>query len=350
MTTIRVETREPYDVVIGSGVLSRCGDAVASLGKDYDKIAVISDDNVFALYGGQLLASLQKAGYNVVEFVFPNGETSKSMENLQNILGFLCEGRCTRKSLVVALGGGVVGDIAGFAAAIYQRGIDYIQIPTTFLAAIDSSVGGKTAVNLPQGKNLAGAFWQPKLVLHDTDTLSTLSADIFRDGVAEAVKYGCIWDRALFDIMRENGFTSGLSDIIARCVAIKAEVVRLDERESGLRGILNFGHTLGHGIEKLSDYGISHGKAVAIGMVLAAKAGERAGLTADGTSDAIRGCLEREGIITACPYPIAEACAAAMGDKKRTGDTMNLILLNGIGKAFIHPVLLDDLAAFFDAD
>lgn len=347
MKKIRVNTGKPYDVTIGSSILSSCADAVTDLGRDYDKIAVISDDVVRVLYGKTVIESFKTAGFPVVEYVFKNGERSKSMTTLNSAAEFLCANFVTRKSLIVALGGGVVGDLAGFAASIYQRGIDYIQVPTTFLAAVDSSVGGKTAVNVPQGKNLLGSFWQPSLVWCDVDTFSTLDKNIFLDGVAETVKYGCILDEDLFARVRDSGFSDGIDEIVARSIEIKAKVVEQDERENGMRALLNFGHTLGHGIEKLSSFTISHGKAVAIGMVLAARAGEAAGLTESGTAAQITGLFKANGVATDCPFPISDVCHASLGDKKRDGDIIKLIMLEKIGKAFIHPVPVDKLAEFF---
>lgn len=344
---IRIDTSKPYDVVIGSGILSGCGKAAAKLPKNYDRAVIISDDTVHGLYGDTVRQSFESADFSVSEFVFPHGEASKSLATLTDAASFLSESYVTRKSLIVALGGGVTGDLSGFLAAIFQRGIDYMQIPTTFLAAIDSSVGGKTAVNIPAAKNMLGAFWQPELVWCDVDTLSTLSADIFKDGIAEAVKYGCILDDSLFALMRDSGFSDKLSEIIARCVELKAEVVRQDERDNGLRAILNFGHTLGHGIEKLSSFEISHGKAVAMGMILAADAGENAGLTETGTSNQIKDILLSNGISVECPYPAADVCAASLGDKKRDGNSISIILLEKIGKAFVHPVSVDSLTDFF---
>lgn len=347
MQKIRVNTSKSYDVAIGSGILADFGNAIAALPKKYDKLAIISDDTVYSLYGKAAMDSLSYAGFSAVEFVFPHGEASKSLSTLENACGFLSDNFITRKSLLIALGGGVTGDLAGFVAAIFQRGIDFIQIPTTFLAAIDSSVGGKTAVNIPAGKNLLGAFWQPELVWCDIDTLSTLDEDIFRDGIAEAVKYGCILDKDLFGKIEAFGFHDRLAEIIARCVELKAEVVSKDEREGGLRAILNFGHTLGHGIEKLSGFQISHGKAVAMGMALIARAGESAGLTESGTTAQIVEILEANGLSTICPYPITDVIKASLGDKKRDGGKMNLILLKSIGEAFIHPVAIDKLEEFF---
>lgn len=346
MTTIRVSTGKSYDVTIGRGILSDCGKMVKALPNTYDKLAIITDDKVDSLYSKTVADSLMAAGFSCVKFVFQNGEASKSLAVLEQACDFLCEQFITRKSLIVALGGGVTGDLAGFLAAIFQRGIDFVQIPTTFLAAIDSSVGGKTAVNVPAGKNLLGAFWQPQLCWCDIETLATLDEEVFRDGVAEAVKYGCILDKNLFETMKQ-GVRAQLAEIITRCVELKAEVVAQDERDNGLRAILNFGHTLGHGIETLSDFAISHGKAVAIGMVLASKAGEAAGVTEAGTTAQIEEILQANGISTICPYDIADVVAASLGDKKRDGDTMHLILLKRIGEAVVYPVAVDKLMAFF---
>lgn len=347
MKTIHVQTGEPYDVHIGKGILSRCGEMIRSLDGGYRRAAVVTDDIVAPLYLGAVRESLEQAGIETSSFVFPHGEGSKRMDTALDIISALCESRITRRDLVVALGGGVAGDLAGFAASIYQRGIDYIQIPTTLLAAIDSSVGGKTAVNIPQGKNLAGTFWQPRLVLCDADTLSTLPGDVFADGVAEAVKYGCIWDEELFSLIGEGRLPDNLEQAIARCVEIKAEVVGADERDRGLRQILNFGHTIGHAVEKLSDFSVSHGRAVAVGMSMISAAGERAGLTAPGTHKRITGILEENGLPASTDLPVSRLCRACAGDKKREHDQINLIVPLRIGKCSIHPVTVSCLAEFF---
>lgn len=347
MTTIRVKTGQPYDVYVGHGILSQLGQMVTQLpGKRYAKAAVITDSRVQGLYGNAVCAALASAGLEVVSFDFPQGEQSKSMATVMDILGFFSDNFLTRSDLVVALGGGVTGDMAGFAAAIYQRGVDYVQVPTTLLAAIDSSVGGKTAVNLPQGKNLVGAFWQPQMVLCDIDTLSTLDEDTFADGLAEAIKHGCIWDADLFDLLATGDIQQNLTEIIARSVAIKSHVVGEDEREHGLRQILNFGHTLGHGVEKLSEFQIPHGKAVSIGMSLVARACAARGLLSLEDVERIEAALHRCNLPIHNPYPLEELCRQSMGDKKRSGDTINLITLERIGKAAIRPLKIDELFPF----
>lgn len=347
MKTIRVQTGTPYEVLVGSGILSTLGRAVKRLpGKRYAKAAVITDDKVQALYGNTVCASLAAAGLEVVSFDFPNGEASKNISTVQDILGFLSDNYLTRSDVVIALGGGVTGDMAGFAASIYLRGVDYIQVPTTLLAAIDSSVGGKTAVNLPQGKNLVGTFWQPQLVLCDIHTLDTLDDDIFADGLAEAVKHGCIWDAELFRLMETRDIRHNLAEIIARSVEIKSYVVGQDEREHGLRQILNFGHTLAHGIEKMSHFEISHGKAVSMGICLITGACVANGLMPAEDAKRIKVVLERCDLPTRCPYPLDKLCKECLGDKKRSGDTINLIVLERIGKAAVHPVKIDELLPF----
>ena len=350
MQTITVKTGRPYDVLIGQDILSRCGKQIKSLpGQHCQKVAVITDNQVDSLYGDAVRGSLEQAGFTVCTYAFPNGEGSKNMSTVMDAIAFLCDNHVTRSDLIVALGGGVVGDLAGFAAAIYQRGIDYVQIPTTLLAAVDSSVGGKTAVNIPAGKNLVGCFWQPRLVVCDTNTMDTLPGEVFGDGVAETIKYGCIWDQALFDLMEREDIRAHLEEVVARCIDIKAQVVMQDERDNGLRQILNFGHTTGHAIEKLSGFTLSHGKGVAIGMCIAAAAGEAAGVTPAGTAARIRAVLIRHNLPVGCDYNIHTIADACLGDKKRSGDTINLILLQQIGKALLHPMETTRLEAFLSA-
>jgi len=351
MLRVQVEAKTAYEVVIGGGILDGLGAAVAALpGRHRKKAAIITDDNVHPLYGDAVARSLQSAGYETHTHVFPQGEGSKTMARAMEIVAFLCDNAFTRSDLAVALGGGVVGDITGFAAAIYQRGMDYIQVPTTLLAAVDSSVGGKTAVNIPQGKNLVGAFWQPRLVWCDTTTLNTLPPAVFNDGMAEVIKYGCIWDNALFSRLEQPGALEDLVAIIADCVRIKAQVVRQDEFDTGLRQILNFGHTMGHAIEKASEFTVSHGSAVAMGMVLCAAAGERVGITPNGVTRRIEGLLERNSLPTRSPYPLSRLSKLCLGDKKRSGDSIAVILLEDMGRSVIHPVGVEDVDAFFDVN
>lgn len=348
MKRFLVQTGRPYEALVGEGILAALGEQVAGLsGKRYRRAVLVSDDRVFALYGETACASLRQAGLEVAAFSFPHGEASKSMETVCRMLDAFSSHYLTRSDVVVALGGGVTGDMAGFAAAIYQRGVDYVQVPTTLLAAVDSSVGGKTAVNLPAGKNLAGAFWQPVLVLCDIKTLDTLTGDIFSEGLAEAVKHGCIRDPELFELLETEDPRAVADKIILRSVALKSAVVAEDEREHGLRQILNFGHTLGHGIEKLSHYSLSHGKAVAVGMSLAADACAANDLLSKQDAGRIRAVLKRCGLPTECDFSIEDICAASLGDKKRHGNSMHLITLEAIGRAAIRPIPVDNLLEFF---
>ncbi len=336
MREICVEASRAYRVQVGSGLLARAGEAIA-LAHSPCRAAIVSDSNVWPIYGEKLVNSLKSAGFNPVFFVFPAGEASKTGETYLTLLNFLAENRLTRADLLVALGGGVVGDVCGFAAATYLRGVEYVQLATTVLAAVDSSVGGKTAIDLPAGKNLVGAFWQPKLVLMDTSPLDTLSARIFSDGMAEVIKYGCIWDREFFDLLARCGDRAGVMEhiveVLCTCCAIKAKVVMEDERDTGLRMILNFGHTLGHAYEKAYHYETyTHGQAVSAGMVLAAELGERLGVTQPGTKAQIEQLTAAFGLPTAIPCT-AEDYESAVGlDKKGSGDSITVILLRTLGE------------------
>ena len=266
-----VHAAEAYPVYIGGGLLDHCGELTAR--HSNGRCAVICDDTVCGLYGPQVCRSLEAAGLSPVLYAFPAGEQHKTLSTYGAILGFLAENHITRSDCVIALGGGVTGDMAGFAAATYQRGIDFIQVPTTFLAASDASVGGKTAVDLPAGKNLAGAFWQPRAVICDTDTFATLPESAFQDGAAETLKHGLIADGEFFHFLMSEDMYRHMDAVVRRNVEIKAAVVAEDEREQGKRKLLNFGHTLGHAIEKCSGYRVSHGHAVATGMVLGGRGG-----------------------------------------------------------------------------
>ena len=348
MKTVTVNTAKAYDVVIGSHILSSLGCRVAQIcaGKN---VAVISDTTVWSLYGEQVIQSLEAAGLSVCSFVFPAGEESKNGKTYLEILNFLAQHRLTRSDCIIALGGGVVGDIAGFAAATYLRGIPYIQVPTTLLAAVDSSVGGKTAIDLPAGKNLAGAFCQPKLVLCYTDTLSTLPEDIFRDGCAEVIKYAVLFDPELFSHLSNHGINFDREEVIARCVQWKAHVVEIDELDRGERMKLNLGHTIGHGIEVLSDFALSHGKAVAIGLAMICRAGCALGYCDRITRDSTLALLNQFQLPTTTSSPCADIYHAALSDKKRAGDTIHLIVPQQIGKCNIHPIDVPQLKFFIEA-
>lgn len=346
MKKITVEASIKYDIYIGSGLLKEAGELCAkALG--IHSVAVISDDTVDSLYGAELESSLIKAGYAPKKFVIPHGESSKSMESLGKLLGFLADIHLTRSDFIIALGGGVVGDLTGFAAAVYLRGIKFVQIPTTLLAAVDSSVGGKTAVNIPEGKNLVGAFHQPSLVICDYDTLETLPAETFADGCAEVIKYGIINDRALFEKLKAP-IKPQIEDIISNCVSNKRDVVSLDERDNGVRRLLNLGHTVGHAIEICSGFEISHGSAVAIGTCIASRAAAKLGICDSELPHEVEKTFVSYSLPTSCTYSADELAAVAAGDKKRDGAKVAFVLPYAIGDCRIYEVKVEDLKDFIE--
>ncbi|MBR5516092.1 MAG: 3-dehydroquinate synthase [Clostridia bacterium] len=346
MLSLNVKTSKPYNVLIGAGLLDSVAKEISILKKP-GKCIIVSDDIVWALYGEKVKADLENAGYNVCEFVFANGENSKNMETVLSILECCFENQLTRSDFAIALGGGIVGDITGFASSIYLRGIDFIQIPTTLLSAIDSSVGGKTGVNCSYGKNLIGAFHQPIKVICDTNTFSTLPYDIYTAGICEALKYGVIRDAALFDEIASMEFD--IEKTVYRCIEIKAEIVEKDEFDHGERQLLNFGHTLAHSIEALSDFEISHGHAVGLGMLLISKACESKNLCAKGVSDKIKKALEDYNIEYNNKFSAKELCFAALNDKKRKGDSITLVIPEYMGKCSLYKIKISELEEFITA-
>ena len=347
MIHIPISASTPYAVHLGSGLLDSIGTWIPG---EPCRAMIISDDTVFGLYGAKLRASLERDGYSTDTFVFPAGEASKRMDTLCNTLEALAAGRFSRKDLVVALGGGVTGDMAGFAAATFLRGIDFIQIPTTLLAQVDSSVGGKTGVDTSFGKNLVGAFHQPRLVLIDPDTLSTLPDHFFRDGMGEVIKYGCIRDPELFELISDGSAREHLEEVLYRCVDCKRQVVEHDALDKGERMILNFGHTLGHALEKLHGFeagALSHGMGVGIGMVWITRASEANGLTQPGTARRIADVLAAYQMPVDDSMPLDRVIGATAMDKKGTGDSLRLIVLDKIGSCRIYPVKKSELPAFF---
>ena len=271
MKTVSVHASRSYEIRIGRGLLQEAGEQIRAV-TDAKKVMLVSDDAVWPLYGGAVRRSLETAGLTVCSFVFPHGESSKCACTYLELLDALCAQQLTRKDAIAVLGGGVAGDLAGFAASTYLRGIGFIQIPTTLLAMVDSSVGGKTAIDLPAGKNLAGTFYQPWLVLCDPDCLTTLPEDIFRDGCAEVIKYAVLGNAPFFDDLRAGSAHAQLEHIIETCVTMKRDIVAQDEFDRGQRQLLNLGHTFGHGIEACSGFAVSHGSAVAIGMAMMVRA------------------------------------------------------------------------------
>ncbi|MBQ9148818.1 MAG: 3-dehydroquinate synthase [Oscillospiraceae bacterium] len=348
MNTVHVKASREYDVLIGSGLLPTFGTHAAAI-KKVKKVCVVSETNVWPLYGQTAVRSLEDAGLEVVSFVFPAGEASKNGETYLNLVNFLAENQLTRSDLIVALGGGVVGDLAGFAAATFLRGIQFIQVPTTLLAAVDSSVGGKTAIDLPAGKNLCGAFCQPSLVLCDINTLNTLPEDVFRDGCAEVIKYGVLYDPNLFSHLREKGLAFDRESVITRCVELKRDVVTEDEFDTGARMRLNLGHTIGHGVEARSNFQISHGSAVAIGMAIVTRAGCARGICDEATRDAVLEVLDTFGLPSTTTCAAEELYASALSDKKRSGGTVNLIIPERIGYCRIAPTPVSEIQSFIEA-
>lgn len=342
MEIIKVNASKEYEVVIGSGILSELGERCASLlGKG--RAVIVTDSNVKEYWLDETKKSLQLAGIQTSVFVFPAGEESKSKETLFELIEFMAENRLTRSDFAVALGGGVTGDMTGLAASLYLRGIPFVQVPTTLLAAVDSSVGGKTAVNLKAGKNLMGAFYQPELVLCDTRTLDTLSDEIFADGMAEVIKYGVIFDRELFDRVKGGDVKSDIEKIIARCVELKRDVVARDEFDKGDRQLLNFGHTMAHSIEKCSNFEISHGSAVAIGMVIAAKASAKLGWSDEDCTAEIINANKNNNLPTECGFAPNDLADVALSDKKRTGGTINFVVPEVMGRCVLKKIPVETL-------
>lgn len=342
MQKIEIKTDRAYEVKIGRGLLPRIGEFGAAVHAPCT-VVIVADENTAALYMKEAVASFQDAGFRPVQYLFEAGERSKNMRELTALLDFMAQKEMGRADLVAALGGGVAGDLAGFAAAIYQRGIGYIQIPTTLLAAVDSSVGGKTAVNLQAGKNLAGAFWQPKLVVCDCDTFRTLPEEELAAGAAECIKYAMLSSPELLVQLTENGLDSAWDDIVARCVAYKGELVSRDEREQGLRKLLNFGHTVGHAAERLSGYALRHGEGVAVGMSVITRAAEKKGFCESGTAEKLTAALKAFGLPTACDYTAAELAEAALADKKRRGEAITLILPSAVGHCVAKDIPVEEI-------
>lgn len=345
MKTVHIDASRSYDVRIGRGLLDDCGRQIAERVR-CASAAVVADDTVYALYGERVCASLEAAGVRTVCYVFPHGEKSKNLLEYAKILNFLAENRVTRADALIALGGGVTGDLGGFAAATYLRGIPFVQLPTTLLAAVDSSVGGKTAVDLPAGKNLAGAFYQPELVLCDLDTLDSLPREIFLDGCAEVIKYAVLGSRELFALLADIPSGKGLEEVTARCVEMKRDFVQSDELDRGARQMLNLGHTFGHAVEASSRFTLSHGKSVAIGMTMILRAACSRGLCSAETRDAVIALLQRYGLPTECPYPADMLLGALSADKKIFGTRLNLVVPTDIGACRLLPVGVDELSGW----
>ncbi len=347
MKTLRVATTRAYDVLIDYGCFLNVGQYVIDAISDRAKIVcIVTDKNVDRLYGDIVEASVKSTGMKTFRYVIEPGEGSKTMAALEKLLEYLSDCRLTRSDALVALGGGVVGDLTGFAAATYQRGIDYVQVPTTLMAAVDSAVGGKVGVNSKGAKNMFGAFWQPRRVVCDCNTFKTLAKEDYLDGIAEAIKNAMVADEDIFDVVARKRLND--DDIVYRCAGIKCRIVSDDEFDRNTRQLLNFGHTTGHAIEQLSGYTISHGRAVATGMSMATRAAFRYGFTNESTSRELDAALIGLGFDVSCPYTEDELLGAALSDKKRSGDKINLIMPAKIGKCFSVQIKTDDLMDFFE--
>ena len=343
-----------YDIEIQRGLLDQAGSRCAAILPKAQRIFIVTDSNVAALYEQRVVASFEQAGFQVECSVLSPGESTKCPQCLLQLWNEMMAFGLTRTDAVVALGGGVVGDLAGFAAATILRGVDFIQIPTTLLAQVDSSVGGKVAIDLPAGKNLAGAFWQPKAVLMDPDCLNTLSDKIFSDGMAEVIKYGCILDEDFFHLLKNCGGRSGVMEqietVLYTCCDLKRQVVLQDERDTGRRMILNFGHTIGHAFELAGHYETwTHGQGVAAGMNWAAQLGVALGVTPSAVVSEIQGILQCYDLPTEIPCPWETMVEAVGLDKKRAGSRINLILLEKLGNAVPHPMEKTQLLQQLDA-
>ena len=337
-----------YDILIERGLLSQAGELCRAAVPKACRLFVVTDSHVGPLYLDRLLPSLERVGFETAAYTVPAGEGAKCAQQLSSLWEAMMDARLTRTDAVVALGGGVVGDLAGFAAATILRGVALIQIPTTLLAQVDSSVGGKVAIDLPEGKNLAGTFYQPRLVLMDPEVLGTLPHETFADGMAEVIKYGCIADQGFLEFLSQNpsrsAIMANMEQVLYTCCRIKAEVVAEDELDTGRRMILNFGHTLGHAYELAGHYTTyTHGQAVAAGMVRAAQLGTALGLTPAPLAPARAPLVEAFGLPTAIPCSQADYAAAIGLDKKGAGSSLSLILLDRPGHALAYPILKQQL-------
>lgn len=342
LNTVRINASGVYDIIIGNGLLSQTG-AIISQSLKPCKIAVITDDTVDKLYADKVICSLKDNGFDVIKFVFPHGEESKNFDTYKDIIFFLANNDITRADAVVALGGGVVGDITGFVASTFLRGIKYFQIPTTLLAQIDSSVGGKTAIDIPQGKNLVGAFCQPQAVICDTDTLLTLPKEILLDGMGETAKYAVL-DEKIYNLIVNGDYS--MDELVTLCVDYKRKIVEEDEFDKGIRSLLNLGHTPAHGIERLSDYTISHGCAVAMGIRIILNASLKHGMIDNSVYNKISHVLEKCAGDKVCPFKIENVCEAALSDKKRSGAYISPVMIYGIGDCRIEKIKVADLTEY----
>ena len=347
MNTITVNASKKYNIYIGDGILDNTPELLPDI-LPSGKVCIVTDDNVDRLYGDRL-QSLVKDKYQTFKFVMKSGEKSKNILTYTSLLNFLAENKLTRTDAIIAFGGGIVGDLAGFAAATYLRGIGYVQIPTTLLAMVDSSVGGKTAIDLDAGKNLCGAFYQPDIVICDYSLTKTLSKEIFADGCAEIIKYALIRDYGLFCHLKENGEDFDRQQVISKCVQIKSDIVGADEFEGGTRQLLNYGHTVGHAIEKLSNYSVTHGSAVAAGMAIISRACANKGILDVSTLNDTLELIKEFSLPVNTMFNSLEITSVIQNDKKRNGDKITLVLPEKTGKCILKKFPVNEIADFLRA-
>lgn len=348
MRKVHITASREYDVLVERGLLDRCGERIKAVTRA-KKAVVVAGDIVYPLYGQRVERSLAEAGLEVLHYVLPHGEQAKTLENYGKLLEFLSRSHITRTDVLVALGGGVTGDLTGFAAATYQRGMDFVQVPTTLLAAVDSSVGGKTAVDLPTGKNQVGCFYQPALVLCDPEVLATLPEEEFRCGCAEVIKYGLLGSRKFFDRLKAAPIQEQLEDVICTCVEMKRDIVSQDEFDRGLRQLLNLGHSFGHAVEACSHFGVLHGQAVAIGMAAITRAAVAKGYCSEETLREVLAILEQYHLPASTDFPLEAMAEAALTDKKLTGGTMHLVVPEEIGHCAILSVPTEEIKDWMKA-
>lgn len=319
MRKIHVNVSKPYDVLIGNGLINELPGLIFPVCTS-NRVAIVTDDIVAGLYLEKVEEELKERGFETGSFIFQNGEQSKNIDTLSDILEFLAENHIRRNDTLIALGGGVPGDITGLAAAIYMRGISVIQVPTTLLAAVDSSVGGKTAIDLKNGKNLAGAFWQPSMVVCDVGIIERLPDDIFAEGMAEVIKCNVIKDLPIIEWIGDGTICTHLEDVIYECIALKRDVVEQDEYDvKGIRNILNVGHTVAHAVEKLSGYTVSHGHAVGTGLVVESEMASRLSLCDEATIQKLKTAVDAYNLPVATPWS-AEVMVDAMKSDKKNRD------------------------------
>ena len=343
---ITINTDRKYNILLEEGIINTIGSKLAETHSPC-KVCVISDTNSEKYWGAPLKNSLEGFGFNVHTMVFPPGEQSKSFACLEKITEYLAINQFTRYDFLIGLGGGVIGDLTGFAASVYMRGMDFYNVPTTLLSAVDSSVGGKTAINLPTGKNMVGTFWQPRGVFFDINTLKTLPPSQMKNGLGEVIKAGVIMDETIISLL-ENSWPTRLPEIlpelIFRSIRVKKEIVELDEREKGLRQTLNLGHTAGHAIEKLSDFKIPHGQAVSMGLMTMAKISERLGWADENMSYRLLHLYQRYDIKVQCPYLAADVAREITADKKRRGDHITLAVPLKIGHCTLRNLPMAEIS------